>query len=167
MINIVRQNRGRAKTRFGILLSKLKPRHQRILMKNEVIRKNSNDDRFLNCLFQIEDAKINISYNNRPFVNLGSREVSTYASVKDSYKILDWECGFCKTKIKSRVDNFDSSNFTCAKCYKYYIKNSSTISQIVIDSMVEFGNYYKGLLLETQKKFIKYIKRNEKRNSLL
>lgn len=167
MINIVRQNRGRAKTRFGILLSKLKPRHQRILMKNEVIRKNSNDDRFLNCLFQIEDAKINISYNNRPFVNLGTREVSTYASVKDSYKILDWECGFCKTKIKSRVDNFDSSNFTCAKCYKYYIKNSSTISQIVIDSMVEFGNYYKGLLLETQKKFIKYIKRNEKRNSLL
>jgi hypothetical protein len=167
MINIVRQNRGRSKTRFGILLSKLKPRHQRILMKNEVIRKNSNDDRFLNCLFQIEDAKINISYNNRPFVNLGTREVSTYASVKDSYKILDWECGFCKTKIKSRVDNFDSSNFTCAKCYKYYIKNSSTISQIVIDSMVEFGNYYKGLLLETQKKFIKYIKRNEKRNSLL
>lgn len=167
MINIVRQNRGRAKTRFGILLSKLKPRHQRILMKNEVIRKNSNDDRFLNCLFQIEDAKINISYNNRPFVNLGTREVSTYASVKDSYKILDWECGFCKTKIKSRVDNFDSSNFTCAKCYKYYIKNSSTVSQIVIDSMVEFGNYYKGLLLETQKKFIKYIKRNEKRNSLL
>lgn len=167
MIKIYRQNKGRAKTRFGILLSKLKPRYQRILMKNKVISKNSNDDRFLNCLFQIEDAKINISYNNRPFVNLVTREVSTYASVKDSYKILDWKCGFCKTKIKSRVDNFDSSNFTCAKCYKYYIMNSTMVSQIVIDSMVEFGDYYKGLLLETQKKFIKYIKRNEKRNSLL
>ena len=167
MIEIIRQNRGRAKTRFGILLSKLKPRYQRILMKNEVIRKNSDDNKFLNCLFQIEDAKIKISYNNRPFVNLVTREVSTYASVKDSYKVLDWKCGFCKTPIKTRVDNFDSSNFTCAKCYKYYIKDNSTVSQISIDSMLEFGEYYKGLLRETQNKFIKYIKRNEKRNSLL
>lgn len=166
MVNIVRQNRGKAKTRFGILLSKLAQRYQRILLKNPMIKKYSNDDKFLNCIFQIEDAKIKVTYNKRPFVNLETREVSSYSSVKDSYKILDWKCCFCKSPIKTRVDNFDSSNFTCVKCYKYYITRSNTVSQMVIDSMLEFGEYYKNLLRETQKKFIKYIKRNEKRSSL-
>ena len=167
MVNIVRQNRGKAKTRFGILLSKLPQRYRRILIKNSVIKKYSTDDRFLNCIFQMEDAKIKVTYKSRPFVNLETREVSPYSSVKDSYKILDWKCCFCKTPIKTRVDNFDSSNFTCVKCYTYYIKRSNTVSQMVIDSMLEFGEYYKNLLRETQKKFIKYIKRNEKRSSLL
>jgi hypothetical protein len=167
MIKIIRQNKGRAKTRFGILLSSLKPRYQRILLKNEVIKKNSNDDSFLNCLFQIEDSRISISYNTRPFVNLETQEVSTYSSVKDSYKILDWNCAFCKADIKCRVDRFDSGNFCCRKCYTYYIKDNKKVSQLVIDSMIKFGDHYKKLLIETQQKFIKYIKKNEKRNSLL
>ncbi len=167
MIKIKRQNKGRAKTRFGILLSSLPPRYQRILLKNEVIKKNADDDQFLNCLFQMEEARINISYNQRPFVNLETREISTYSNVKDSYKILDWDCAFCKAPIKSRVDKFNSENFCCKKCYTYYIKDNKKVSQLVIDSMVKFGDHYKKLLRETQQKFIKYIKKNEKRNSLL
>ena len=167
MIKIIRQNRGKARTRFGILLSSLKPRHQRVLLKNEVIKKNSGDDNFLNCLFQIEDSRINISYKMRPFINLETQEVSTFATVKDSYKILDWKCAFCKTDIKSRVDKFDSKNFCCSKCYTYYIKDNNQVSQLIIDSMIKFGDYYKKLMRETQQKFIKYIKKNEKRNSLL
>jgi hypothetical protein len=167
MIKIVRQKRGRTKTRFGIVLKNLSPRYQRVLLKNDVIRKNSEDDRFLNCLFRLEDAKINISYNMRPFINLETQEVSTYSSVKDSYKILDWKCAFCKADIKTRVDKFDSKNFCCNKCYTYYIKDNDRVSQLIIDSMLKFGDYYKKLMRETQQKFIKYIKKNEKRNSLL
>ena len=164
---IKRQNKGRTKTRFGIVLSLLKPRYQRILMKNNVIKKNSDDDRFISCLFRIEDSRIKVSYNRRPFINLETREVSTYTTVKDSYKILDWSCAFCKTSIKSRIDKFESDNFCCNKCYAYYIKDNNRVSQLVIDSMVKFTDHYKQILLKTQKQFIKYIKKNEKRNSLL
>lgn len=164
---IKRQNKGRTKTRFGIVLSLLKPRYQRILMKNNVIKKNSDDDKFLGCLFRIEDSRIKVSYNRRPFINLETREVSTYTTVKDSYKILDWECAFCKKTIKSRIDKFEADNFCCNKCYTYYIKDNNKVSQLVIDSMVKFSDHYKQILLKTQKQFIKYIKKNEKRHSLL
>ena len=167
MFIIRRQNKGRTKTRFGIVLSLLKPRYQRILMKNNVIKKNSDDDRFISCLFRIEDSRIKVSYNRRPFINLETREVSTYTTVKDSYKILDWSCAFCKTSIKSRIYKFESDNFCCNKCYSYYIKDNNRVSQLVIDSMVKFTDHYKQILLKTQKQFIKYIKKNEKRNSLL
>jgi hypothetical protein len=167
MFILRRQNKGRTKTRFGIVLSLLKPRYQRILMKNNVIKKNSDDDRFISCLFRIEDSRIKVSYNRRPFINLETREVSTYTTVKDSYKILDWGCAFCKTPIKSRIDKFEADNFCCNKCYTYYIKDNNKVSQLVIDSMVNFTDHYKQILLKTQKQFIKYIKKNEKRHSLL
>lgn len=167
MINIKRQNRGKARTRFGILLKNLEPRYQRILLKNPIISKNSTDDRFLLCLFRIEDAAINVSHLQRPFVNPETREVSTFSSVKKSFKILDWKCAYCKCDIKSSVDNFKPDNFTCKKCYTYYVKDVNRVGQSVLDSMVEFTEHYKNLLRENQRKFLKYIRKNEKTNSLL
>lgn len=167
MINIKRQNRGKARTRFGILLKNLEPRYQRILLKNPIISKNSTDDRFLLCLFRIEDAAIKVSHLQRPFVNPETREVSTFSSVKKSFKILDWKCAYCKTDIKSSVDNFKPDNFTCKKCYTYYVKDVNKVGQSVLDSMVEFTEHYKNLLRENQRKFLKYIRKNEKTNSLL
>jgi copper chaperone CopZ len=167
MINIKRQNRGKARTRFGILLRTLLPRYQRVLFKNPVISKNSSDDRFLLCVFKMEDSVIKVSHLQRPFVNPETREVSTYAHVKRSYKIIDWTCAYCKNPIKSKVDNFKIDNFTCTKCYTYYVKDVNNVSQSVLDSMLEFTEHYKQLIKENQKKFLKYIRKNEKKNSLL
>lgn len=167
MINIKRQNRGKARTRFGILLKTLLPRYQRVLFKNPVISKNSGDDRFLLCIFKIEDSAIKVSHLQRPFVNPETREVSTYAQVKRSYKIIDWKCAYCKNLIKSKVDNFKIDNFTCTKCYTYYVKDVNNVSQSVLDSMLAFTEHYKKLIKENQKKFLKYIRKNEKKNSLL
>jgi hypothetical protein len=167
MVNIKRQNRGKARTRFGILLKNLAPRYQRVLLKNPVISKNSLDDRFIQCLFRIEDSKIKVSHLYRPFVNPETREVSTYSKVKDTYKILDWTCCFCKTEIKSRTDNFKPDNFTCKKCYTYYVKDVNRVSPSILESMVNFTDHYKKLLKENQRKFLKYIRKNEKTDSLL
>jgi hypothetical protein len=115
----------------------------------------------------MEDARIKVSHLNRPFVNPETREVSTYSHVKKEYKILDWTCAYCKKPIKSKIDEFKPSNFVCVKCYTYYVKDVNKVGQMVIDSMVSFVEYYKGLIKENQKKFLKYIKKNEKTNSLL
>lgn len=167
MIKLIRQKRGRAKTKYNILLKPLLPRYQKILINNLVISKNSTDDRFINCLFKIEDANIRVSHLQRPFVNPETREVSTYANIKKTFKILDWKCAFCKCDIKSKVDYFKPDNFTCIKCYKYYVKDVKNVSQCILDSMVSFTDHYKKLIIENQRKFIKYIKKNEKTNSVL
>lgn len=167
MINIKRQNRGRAKTRFGILLKGLSPRYQKVLIQNPIISKNSDDDRFINCLFKMEDASIKVSHLQRPFINPETREVSTYSKVKKTYKILDWKCAYCKTEIKSAIDNFKVDNFTCTPCYTYYVKDTKIVSQSVLDSMISFTEHYKKLIRENQRKFIKYIKKNEKTSSVL
>lgn len=167
MINITRQKRGKARTRFGILLRNLSPRYQRVLLKNPVISKNSLDDRFIMCLFRIEDASIKVSHLYRPFINPESREISTYSLIKKSYKIFDWKCAYCQKPIKSNIDNFKPENFTCKKCYTYYVKDTKKVSQCILDSMVDFTDHCKNLIRENQRKFLKYIKRNEKTNSLL
>jgi len=167
MINLKRQNRGKARTRFGILLKPLKPRYQKILLKNYIISKNSTDDRFINCLFAIEDASIKVSHLQRPFVNPETQEISTYANIKKSYKILDWKCAFCKCDIKCKVDNFKTNNFTCSKCYTYYVKDNNRVSQSVLDSMLAFTEHYKKLIKENQRKFLKYIRKNEKKHNVL
>ena len=146
MINIIRQNRGKARTRYNILLRVLKPRHQTILLKNKYISKHNMDDRFIRCIFLMEDANINVSSLQRPFINPETREISTYYNIKKSYKLLDWTCAYCKADIKSSVENFDINNFVCSKCYTYYVKDSKNVSQSVLNSMITFSNHYKKLL---------------------
>lgn len=161
MIEIKRQNRGKSPTKWGILLKGLPPRYRKILSNNQIFRRYSNDDRFILSIFKMEDANIKVSYLKRPFINPESKEVSTYASVIDQYKIFDWTCAYCKTPIKSRIDNYKASNFTCTKCFNYYIKDSQTYNQRIVDASVEFTTFCKRLMLDNQKKFIKYIKKNE------
>lgn len=168
MIQLIRQNRGRAKTKFNILLKGLAPRYQKVLIENPVIKKNSTDDRFILSLFKIEDSKIKVSYLKRPFFNLETREVSDYASIKNTYKILDWNCAFCKKPIKSKIDNLRSENFVCGPCTEYYkVKETKKVSDLIVSSMIKFVEHYKAILKENQKMFLKYIKKNEKRSTLL
>ena len=160
MIEIKRQNRGKAPTKWGILLKGLPPRYRKIL-SNNLIFKRHYDDRFILSIFKMEDANIKVSYLKRPFINPESKEVSTYTNVINQYKIFDWSCAYCKTPIKSRIDNYKASNFTCTKCFNYYIKDSQTYNQRIVDASVEFTTFCKRLMLDNQKKFIKYIKKNE------
>jgi hypothetical protein len=161
MINLQRQNRGRAKTRFNILLKGLKPRYQQVLLENSIISKNSTDDRFITCLFRLEDRRISVTHLNRPYINPETKEISLFREVKKSFRFLDWECAYCKTPIKSEIHNYKEENFTCTRCFSYYVKNAKIVSQLILESSFKFTEKYKKILLEDQKKFIKYIKKND------
>jgi len=161
-MEIRRQKAGKNPTKHGIILKGLAPRYQRVLKENPVIKKYSDDDRFIKAIFRMEDGRIRVSHLQRPFVQPESKEVTTYNAVKDSYRIFDWHCAYCKTPIKSRVDNFKPSNFTCPKCFKYYLKDSEIIDQRVIESSLAFTESCKRKMIDNQKSFIKYIRKNEK-----
>lgn len=161
MIEIRRQNQGRAKTRFGILLSPLKPRHRKVLLDNPILRRNSNDDRFIRCILRMEDAKTNISYLNRPYINRTNKEIVSFFDLRRSLKFLDWKCAYCQCDIKTEIHNYKPENFTCKKCFNYFVKNSKFINQRLIDETLKFTEYHKSLMKADQAKFLKYIKKND------
>lgn len=160
---IRRQKAGKTPTKWGIVTKGLAPRYQRVLKENPVIKKYADDDRFIRAIFWMEDQRINVSHNLRPFINPETKEINTYHNVKDSYKIFDWHCAYCQTPIKSRIDNFKPSNFTCEKCFKYYLKGSEIIDQRVIEASLAFTENCKRKMIDNQKSFIKYIKKNDKK----
>lgn len=162
MIEIRRQNVGKTPTKYGIVTKGLKPRYKKILNDNLVIKKYSDDDRFIRAIFKIEDEKIRISHLQRPFVHPVSKEIHPFESIKDSYRIFNWECAYCKTPIESRMDRFSPDNFTCKKCYTYYIKDSKKINQRIIESSLSFTENCKRMMIDNQKSFIKYLRKNEK-----
>lgn len=160
-IEIKRQKRGKTPTKWGIVLKGLPPRYQNILKENPIFAKYP-DDRFVEAIFRMEDNRIRVSHKQRPFIQPESKEITSYDAVKDSYKIFDWHCAYCRTPIKSRIDNYKPSNFTCDKCFKYYLKGSEIIDQRVIESSLAFTESCKRKMIDNQKSFIKYIRKNEK-----
>ena len=162
MINIKRQNKGRTPTKWGISLKGMAPRYQKILKENKIFRLYSDDTRFILSIFKIEDSNIKVSHNKRPFINPETKGVSPYSNVVNDYKIINWECAYCKTPIKSKIDNYKADNFTCKKCFDYYIKDTKIYNSRIVEASLEFTTHCRRLMLDNQKKFIKYIKRNEK-----
>ena len=161
MIEIRRQKRGRARTRFEILLSSLKPRYRRVLLDNLIIERNSRDDRFLQCLFLIEDSRISVSHLRRPHINRKEKKILSYFDLRRASKYVNWECAYCKTAIKAEIHNYKPENFTCNKCFDYYVRNSKIINQRLIDESLRFTDHLKRSIKEQQTKFLKYIKRND------
>jgi hypothetical protein len=160
-MEIIRQNLGKRPTKFGIVLDRLKPRYQKILKKNPIIRNNSTDDRFLNCIFKIEDRLIQVSYLKRVFIEPKSGEISSFKIIRESYHQFDWNCTFCNKPIKSRIDNYEPGNFTCTKCENTYIKGTRKIPRRIIEESLRFTEHVKTLMKNDQKKIIKYIKKND------
>jgi hypothetical protein len=161
-MEIKRQKAGKTPTKWGIVTKGMSPRYKRVLYENPVIKKYADDDRFINAIFSLEDKRIQQSHINRPYVNVETKEIGTFSEVKDSYRIFDWHCAYCQTPIKSRIDNFKPSNFTCSKCFKYYLKSSEIIDQRVIESSLAFTESCKRKMIDNQKSFIKYIRKNDK-----
>jgi len=158
-MEIVRQNLGKRPTRFGIVLDRLKPRHQKILKKNLIIRNNSTDDRYLNCIFKIEDRLTQVSHLKRVFIEPESGEISSFKKIKESYRLFDWTCTFCNTSIKSRIDNYEPGNFTCKRCENTYIKGTKRIPRKIIEESIRFTDHVKALIKSDQQKILKYIKK--------
>jgi hypothetical protein len=167
MIEIKRQNVGKNPTKYGIVLKLLSPRYRKILKSNPVIKKYSTDDRFIRAIFRIEDLHTNISYLKRASVHPETKEISTFSNIKTSYKYFNWNCAYCNSDISSKLGDMKPSNYTCKKCFDYYIKDNRKYDKRIIESSLLFTEKCKQLMIDNQNQFLKYIKRNEKPSKLL
>jgi hypothetical protein len=157
-MKIRRSNRGKNPTRHGIVLKGLKPTYKEVLKKYEFIKDHCGDDNFINLLFSLIDRE-NIHKNkSKYFIDPTDGEVKDRRLLQEEIKIVPWKCSYCECKIKSKMDDFSTKNFTCKKCYKAYVKDEKKISQLVLENSVEFTEFCKKLINRDRKTFLKYIK---------
>lgn len=161
MYIITRQNRGRKPTRHGIVLDSLAPRHRETLLENYHIKDDCNDDRFLQIIFKMKDDEVNNIKNKKLYINPKTLDVNDFVTLKRNFQLIDWKCAECNKKIKSNIRKFTPENFVCSNCAKH-IRNKKYLPDTIIESSYKFMMYCKDLIKKDQKRFIQYIKRNEK-----
>ena len=158
---IVRRKCGRGVTRHGIALRFLAPRHQEVLLNNGHIKEECEDDRYVMILFKLKDDEVNNSKRRKLYVDPETGDVVDFINLKRNFNIIEWNCAICGKKIKSKITDFSPENFLCEKCNKY-VENEGYIPDKVLDSAYRFSEHCKHLYKQTQKEFIKYIKKNGK-----
>tara|TARA_R110000787_G_scaffold160480_2_gene274127 strand:+ start:389 stop:868 length:480 start_codon:yes stop_codon:yes gene_type:complete len=156
-MKITRSKAGKNPTRHGIVLRGLKPTYKEVLKKHEFIKDHCKDDNFVHLLFSLIDRE-NIQKNkSKYFIDPTDGEVKDRKILIDEIKIVPWKCSYCECKIKSKMEDFSTKNFTCKKCYKAYVKDEKKISQLVLENSVEFAELCKRLINRDRKTFLKYI----------
>lgn len=160
---IKRQNRGKRKTRFNIILDLLSHRHRELLLENNQIKEYSDDDQYLKILFKVRDYEVNNNHFDRERIDPRTGEILSLVELNESLKVVNWNCCYCNVDIESTMNNFKPKNFVCDDCHDKYIKDVRWVSNIVYENALKFTKHCKNLLRKDQEKFIKYVKRNSKK----
>ena len=145
-------------TRFGIKIKGLKPSYINAFSKYPFIRKSCEDDNFVNALFMLIDKENYEKNKSKIFIDPTDGEIKDKLKLLDEIRIIPWVCSYCKTDIKSRMEDFKISNFCCDSCYEAYTDDGKKVSELVLNNSVEFTNHCKRLINKDRKTFLKYIK---------
>lgn len=158
---IKRQNRGKRRTRFGIVLDLLLPRHQALLTDNELLKEHSGDDDYLSIIFKMEDKLKDNQNQKKLYVDPHTNEIVDVIQMNRNLKLVKWNCAYCRVEIESSLTNFEPENFTCSKCFEKYLKDNKWIPDVILQDSLAFTKHCKKLLREDQKNFINYLKRSK------
>jgi hypothetical protein len=159
--NIQRQSKGRRKTRFGIILDLLLPRHQNVLLRNELAKTHSDDDIFLYHIFRIEDKAMENQHFNRIYIDPHTNECTDMVQMNRNLKLVHWKCAYCRANIESQMDYFKPDNFVCSGCHEKYIDGVKWIPDVILQDSLSFTKYCTQLLRKDQKEFIEYLKKGK------
>jgi len=159
---IKRQNRGKRKTRFGIILDLLLPKHQHILLKNELLKSNSDDDIFLHNVFKLEDINATRPSLRKIYIDPHTNNCVDYPQMKRNLKLVHWKCAYCRCVIESKTDYFKPDNFVCSKCYEKYLDGVKWVPDIILQDSLDFTKHCTKLLRKSQKDIIEYLKKGIK-----
>ena len=99
-------------------------------------------------------------YSNNLYLCPYSNEILNIKEIIKKSKLIDWNCAFCSIAIKSSLNDFNSSNFVCNKCYKSYVEERSTISKVIANNSLDFRRYCQQLLLNNGKKMTKWVRKS-------
>ena len=154
----LRRGKPSKSTRHGIVIKGLKPSYINALEKYKFINESCKDDNFVNILFNLVDKENHEKNKSKFFIDPTDGEVKDKNKLLDEIRIIPWNCSYCNTKIKSRIEDFSISNFCCDSCYEIYTESGKKVSELVLNNSVAFTEHCKRLINKDRKTFLKYIK---------
>ena len=159
---IKRQNKGRRKTRFRIILDLLLPRHVKLLTQDKLLDEISSDDAALKIIFKMEDQILDNPMFRKVYIDPHTKEITNLVEMNRNLKLVKWDCAYCKIPIESQMDYFKPDNFVCESCNERYVKDAKMVPNLILEDSLAFTHYCKALLRKDQKAFIEYLKKSKK-----
>ena len=162
MYKVRKINFGLYKRRHGILLENLPPLKQKLLLENNHMKWLYSDVDAFEIIFKVEDMNEHEKNPNRILWNPFRETFTNIKELEKDSDLVDWNCGICKTEIKSRMDSKKVENFVCNKCSESHNSSNKRIDKRIIDSSVKFMKHCKSLLKGEQREFMTYVRRSSK-----
>ncbi len=162
MYKVRKINFGWYKRRHGILLENLPPLKQKLLLENNHMKWLDSDTQAFEVIFKVEDMNEHEKNPNRILWNPFRETFTNIKELEKDSDLVDWNCGICKTEIKSRMDSRKVENFVCNKCSESHNSSNKRVDQRIIDSSIKFTQHCKSLLKGEQREFMTYVRRSSK-----
>ena len=162
MYKVRKINFGWYKRRHGILLENLPPLKQKLLLENNHMKWIDSEVDAFEIIFKVEDMNEHEKNPNRILWNPFRETFTNIKELEKDSDLVDWNCGICKTEIKSRMDSKKVENFVCNKCSESHNSSNKRVDQRIIDSSINFTKRCKTLLKGEQREFMTYIRRSSK-----
>ncbi len=162
MYKVRKINFGWYKRRHGILLENLPPLKQKLLLENNHMKWLNSDVDAFEIIFKVEDMNEHEKNPNRILWNPFRETFTNIKELEKDSDLVDWNCGICKTEIKSRMDSRKVENFVCNKCSESHNSSNKRVDQRIIDSSINFTQHCKSLLKGEQREFMTYVRRSSK-----
>lgn len=156
---------GKAPRKHGILLKFLTPDQKRFLFDNDhlkfISRKKETMEAIFHVFFQEQLRKDDRAALHNPF---SGTFTNRYQLNKDA-QLVDWQCGICKTDIKSSMIDYSPENFLCDTCKEVHSGAKRIDSRIKQNSLL-FTDHCKNMLTDEQKAYLKFLKINRRQELL-
>jgi len=121
-----------------------------------------SDIQAFEIIFKVEDMNDHEKNVNKAMWNPFRETFTTLREIEKDADLVAWNCGICKTSIKSRMDSKKVENFVCSKCSKAHNSHNRSVDNRIINTSIKFTKHCKHLLKKEQREFMTYAKRSSK-----
>lgn len=156
----LKYNKAAKGRKFNILRETIPTEYMPHLNRHSLLFEPMQDERFALMLFRILDIQMTLKKHNRTYFNPFTEELTNFHGIVESARSMPWKCAVCEKEIESRMDSFKPENFVCEDHSPFYKKGKKTlVLSSVLNSSIVFRTKVQKILLDEQKKFIRYSKK--------
>lgn len=157
--NIKRTGGPNPRNRYGVCYEGLSRQQRRLLLENPLLKERSQDDQFLQILFEVSRYK-NQTSKNRYYYDWSTSNFMKIEELHENYDTIDWTCALSGEPIRANINNFNVENFVHPD---YHDTLGGMIDGRILKSSIAFKEHVKKLLMNQQQEFMRLALKNSKK----
>jgi hypothetical protein len=156
---IQRTNGPYPRNRYGVRYDSITKQQRRLLLEHPIIAERAQSDQFLHIIFEVCRHR-HVDRFDKFYYDWSTDSFMKIEELKESYDLIEWECAISGRPIQSNISDFSPKNFIHEDYFD--ILDGPMIDGRIVESSVRFQKHVKKLLLNQQKEFLKYARKNSK-----